>query len=102
MIKLDYKLTQEETVRYYEMILNNSRETRVARGFAMIWLPALLLAVMIGLKLYDWYYWLAFIFLSLLWVFIFSPKLYRDLTRTAAVRKVKDAKIENKNIKAEI
>lgn len=99
MIRLNYKLTQEEAVRYYEMILNNAKQTRVPRIFAMIWLPFVLLAVMIALKwTRNVMYWIAVIFLSLLWIFFLAPRLYHSITREAAKRKIKEDRFTPQNI----
>ena len=102
MIRFNYKLTLEEAVRYYEMILNNARETKVPRIFAIIWLPLVLVAVMIALKwTRNMTYWIVFIFLSLFWIFLLAPRLYQNLTREAAKRKIKQEKFEPKNIEVQ-
>lgn len=102
MIRFNYKLTLEEAVRYYEMILNNARETKVPRIFAIIWLPLVLVAVMIALKwTRNMTYWIVFIFLSLFWIFLLAPRLYQNLTREAAKRKIKQEKFEPKSIEVQ-
>ena len=66
MFNLNYRLTEDDAVRYYEMISANSRETRIARIFAVIWVPAFLAALLIALKLYNSVLWImTAVFLSL-------------------------------------
>ena len=89
MINLKYRLTADEAVSYYEMIGANSRETQVARSFAAIWVPAFITALMIALKLYRSVLWIMIaVFLSFLWMTLLAPRMYRDVARTAAKRKI--------------
>ncbi|MBQ6333580.1 MAG: hypothetical protein IJI46_00700 [Erysipelotrichaceae bacterium] len=91
MIRLKYKLTEEEAVKYYEMIGSNARETKMARAFAIIWFPALLVALLIALKLYRSYIWIGVaVFLSIIWAMFFAPWMFRDVVRTAAQRQMKE------------
>lgn len=103
MINLKYKLTKNDAVNYYEMISSNADETRTARLFAIIWFPALLTALLIVLKLYKSVLWIMVsIFLSFVWSMLFAPKMFRDVARTAANRRLNNDKFEFKDIELEL
>ncbi len=103
MIDLHYTLTADEAVSYYEMIGASSRETRMARGFAAVWVPAFLVALIIALKLYDSVLWiLTAVFLSFFWITFLAPRMYRDVTRTAAKRKIEKDKSRFSEIHVEL
>ena len=91
MISLKYRLTEEEAVKYYEMIAGNAKETRVARWFSIIWFPALLVAILIATKLNRSILWILIaVFLSLIWALFLAPRMFRDVVRTAAQRQMKE------------
>lgn len=99
MIHLEYKLSEEEAIQYYEMIGSNAKETKTARTFAMIWFPALVAAITIALKKGGNVVWIiGAVFLSLIWVFFLAPRMFRDVTRTAAKRKLEDNSITRNKI----
>lgn len=99
MINLKYRLTEEDAIRYYQMIGTKARETGIARFFAFFWGPAFMLALLIALKLYGSALWIgAAVFLSVLWVVFRAPVLFRDVTRTAARRKLQKDNFEFREI----
>ena len=103
MIDLQYTLTADEAVSYYEMIGAGSQETRMARGFAAIWVPAFLTALIIALKLYNSVLWImSAVFLSFFWITFLAPRMYRDVARTAAKRKIEKDKSQFSAIHVEL
>ncbi len=90
MIRLKYRLTEEEAIRYYEMFAANTGQTRIARIFAMLWFPALLTAFLIALKLFRSPIWILIaVFLSFIWAIFLAPRMFSDVVRTAAQREMK-------------
>ncbi|MBE6115372.1 MAG: hypothetical protein E7187_00920 [Erysipelotrichaceae bacterium] len=99
MINLKYRLTEEDAIKYYQMIGTKAKETGIARFFALVWGPAVLLALLIALKLYSSVLWIGVaVFLSVLWVIFRAPTLFQDVTRTAAKRKLQKDNFDFKDI----
>ena len=99
MINLKYRLTEEDAIKYYQMIGTKPKETGIARFFALVWGPAVLLALLIALKLYSSVLWIGIaVFLSILWVIFRAPTLFQDVTRTAAKRKLQKDNFDFKDI----
>ncbi|MBQ3383787.1 MAG: hypothetical protein IJG59_01085 [Erysipelotrichaceae bacterium] len=99
MINLKYRLTEEDAIKYYQMIGTKAKETGIARFFAFVWGPAFLLALLIALKLYRSALWIGIaVFLSVLWVIFRAPTLFQDVTRTTAKRKLQKDNFEFKDI----
>lgn len=99
MINLKYRLTEEDAVKYYQMIGTKAKETGIAKFFAFIWGPALLTALLIALKLYGSVLWIGLtVFLSILWVVFLAPVLFQDVTRTAAKRKLQKSNFKAQDI----
>ena len=99
MIDFTYRLTEDDAVEYYQMIGANAKETRIARIFALIWGPAFLTALLMIFKLNGSVPWIiATVFLSILWALFLAPRLFNDVTATAARRKVKKDRFEFKDI----
>ena len=99
MINLKYRLTEEDAIKYYQMIGTKAKETGLARFFALVWGPAVLLALLIALKLYRSVLWIGVaVFLSILWVIFRAPTLFQDVTRTAAKRKLQKDNFDFKDI----
>ena len=99
MFNLNYRLTEDDAVRYYQMISANSRETRIARIFAVIWVPAFLAALLIALKLYNSVLWImTAVFLSLFWATFLAPRMFQDVAVTAARRKIEKDRFEYRNL----
>ena len=99
MINLKYRLTEEDAIKYYQMIGTKAKETGIARFFAFVWGPAVLLALLIALKLYSSVLWIGIaVFLSILWVIFRAPTLFQDVTRTAAKRKLQKDNFDFKDI----
>ncbi|MBR2702196.1 MAG: hypothetical protein IKE77_08940 [Erysipelotrichaceae bacterium] len=99
MINLKYRLTEEDAIKYYQMIGTKAKETGIARFFALVWGPAVLLALLIALKLYSSVLWIGIaVFLSILWVIFRAPTLFQDVTRTAAKRKLQKDNFDFKDI----
>ena len=95
MINLNYRLTENDAIRYYEMIGANSRETRIARLFAVIWVPAFMTALLIALKLYSSVLWImTAVFLSLFWATFMAPRMFQDVVVTVAKRKIEKDSFE--------
>lgn len=95
MIQLNYTLLEEEAIRYFEMILRSTKETRLPRIIAMLWGPALAILFMILFKatasLVGSIIAIAF---SLVWIFILCPRFYREVCHLSAKRKL----AENKSV----
>ncbi|MBE6125534.1 MAG: hypothetical protein E7186_04305 [Erysipelotrichaceae bacterium] len=99
MINLRYRLTEDDAVRYYQMIGTKARETAIARFFAFFWGPAFLIALLIAFRLYGSVLWIGVtVFLSILWIVFLAPMLFRDVTKTAARRKLQKDKFEFRDI----
>ena len=99
MINLKYRLTEEDAIKYYQMIGTKAKETGIARFFALVWGPAVLLALLIALKLYSSVLWIGIaVFLSILWVIFRAPTLFQDVTRTAVKRKLQKDNFDFKDI----
>lgn len=41
MLQLQYQFSPEDALRYYETLLSSSHQTRLPRGIALLWGPAL-------------------------------------------------------------
>ena len=50
MLQLQYQFSPEDALRYYETLLSSSHQTRLPRGIALLWGPALCAALMIGFQ----------------------------------------------------
>lgn len=103
MINLRYRLTEQDAVRYYQMVVTKARETAIARFFAFFWGPAFLVALLIAFKLYSSVLWISVtVFLSILWVMIRAPLVFQDVTRTAARRKLQKENFEFRDIELKL
>ena len=95
MIKLSYKLLEEEAIRYFEMVLRTAKETRVPRFIAMTWGPALAILIVLVFKLKSSVVaWIVAVSFSLLWITVICPKIYREVCYIASKRKL----AENKSV----
>lgn len=99
MIKLNYRLTQQEALTYYEMVLEKSASTRLPRWTANVWGLAISVVLLIAFKVYrDWVYIIIGIFFSLIWALFVGPAIYRSVSATLAKNKMKSDKFERTDI----
>ena len=94
MLQLQYQFSPEDALRYYETLLSSSHQTRLPRGIALLWGPALCAALMIG---FQWTHsigaWVIAVSFSLLWLFYLAPRFFRNLCRSAAKRKLASSQL---------
>ncbi|MGN1344814.1 MAG: hypothetical protein ACI4U3_09545 [Traorella sp.] len=91
MIHLSYTMTKEDMLDYYEHVLSKTSETKTEKLIALIWGPVLCGAIILALRLfgiYQTYFLVIGIILSLLWILIAYPYMFRKLCRKAAERKM--------------
>lgn len=103
MINLKYRLTEQDAVRYYQMIGMKAKETRITRIIAIIWGPAFLTALLIAFKLQRSVIRIVItVFLSLLWALLLAPRLFSELTGNAARRKMQKENFQFQQIELKL
>lgn len=106
MIELSYSLTKDEMLDYYQMILSGASETKVAKLITLVWGPLLFIAIVLALKLVKIYqdrFLLIVAILSIAWVLISYPILFKKVCRQVANKKYKfdESKVISINVKEE-
>lgn len=102
MIRLAYKLKEEEALRYFEMALSNLKEVRNPRNFAMGLVPVVCVGLMLATKTYtSLKVWIITVVLSLLWILLVCPMIYQTLCRRAAKKKLIENQAVLKKIEVE-
>ena len=103
MINLKYRLTEEDAVKYYQMIGMKAKETRITRLIAVIWGPALLTALLIAFKPQGSVLRIIItVFLSLLWAVLLAPRLFSEITANVARKKIQKENFQFKDIELKL
>lgn len=88
MIQLDYQLTEKEIIHYYQFVASNCKKTTNEKILVASWVPVT--AFIIGLYFHlNIIYWIIAILISVIYVLLFAPMVFDNITATVAKRKLK-------------
>lgn len=97
MIQLDYQLKEKEIIHYYQFVASNSKKTTNEKILVASWLP--MTAFMIGLYFHlNTIYWIIAILISIIYVFLFAPMVFDNITSTVTKRKLKQESLTTPEI----